>query len=54
MEFKKAIFEWLEKSEEVVKELQEKKIALRKKEIKQRGVVWKESFSGKNIKTRII
>jgi hypothetical protein len=31
MEFKRCIFEWVEKSEEVIKELQEKKIALRKK-----------------------
>lgn len=39
MEFKRAVFEWVEKSEEVIKELQDKKIQLRKKEIKQRGLV---------------
>lgn len=39
MDFKKAIFDWIDKSEEVIKELQEKKIQIRKKEIKQRGIV---------------
>jgi hypothetical protein len=39
MDFKRCVFEWVEKSEEVIKELQDKKIALRRKEIKQRGVL---------------